>query len=381
MRILPFIALSLTAIRGVVAVCSCSDVAATALQCDPNDANCLCSSGNYLSIFNGCARARRGERCSEKDIEDATNAYNDACASLSSTSSAPTSTGEPTSTSSSTSVSTTSETTATSSSSTSSTDPTSSSTSSASMTPTNTVAASAAPRRPALSMGQIGGIVGGAAGLVVFTTLIIVFFTWRKYKKIDKVADAERNEEAKQFVEGGRQMRAASMSQMSDRLYSTQRPLSYALGEYNSNHHEPDDDTDGSPSNSLHGNYFNRFSGNHMDDSAQAFSNNSPSGGYFPPSSYRNSQRAVSVPAGPGGPMLPTASLSYEEYRSQAYDSREERSYLMQSQSGSSASSSSAPHRSVSAPMPNQNQAGRISRKPIGNSVSDRSSSQYYQQY
>ncbi|KAK6544334.1 hypothetical protein TWF694_001034 [Orbilia ellipsospora] len=383
MRIFPFIALGLTAIRGVVAVCSCSDIVAQALQCDPDDASCLCSSGNYLTIFNGCARARRGERCSNKDIQDATDAYNNACASLSSTSSAPTSTSEPTSTSSPTSSSTTTSpttTTTTSLSSSSSTPSTSSSASSStSMGPTNTAAATAAGSKPALSTGQIGGVVGGAAGLIVFTTLVIVWFTYRKYKKIDKVADVERIEEVEKFMEGGRQMRAASMSQTSDRLYSTQRPLSYALGEYNSNHHEPEeDDSDNSASNSLQGNYFNRFSGNHMDDSAQAFSNNSPSGGYFPPSSYRNSQRAVSVPAGPGGPMLPTASLSYEEYRNQAYDRREERSYLMQSPSSSSASSS-APHRSVSAPMPNQNQGARISRKPIGNSLSDRSSSNYYQ--
>ncbi|KAF3930445.1 hypothetical protein ABW20_dc0105621 [Dactylellina cionopaga] len=377
MRIFTFLALGLTAIQGVSAICNCPQIAAQAVNCDLNDSECLCGSNNYLDVLSSCSRLRRGENCSDRDIEDARNSYVRAClASNSETTSASSSTSEPSSTSSSSSAtSTTSEPSSTTSASTSASSTSStSSTETATMTPTNTPVSSASrgSSRPALTTAQIGGVVGGSVGLVLTLIVMAVLYSCRRYKKKDKKADALRNVEAQKFMEGGRQMRAASMSQMSDRLYSTRRPLSYALGEYDSSRadvdHQDADDSDSTPPNSVQGSYFNRFSGNHLEDSTQAFLS-SPSA-YYPPSSFRNSQRAVSVPnQTPGGPMLPTASLSYEEYRSQ--ESPGERSSLISEQSGSS-----TPHRSVSAPMPPQS---RISRKPInGNSLNERTSSSSY---
>ncbi|EPS36725.1 hypothetical protein H072_9728 [Dactylellina haptotyla CBS 200.50] len=370
MRISAYFALGLAALQGVSAVCNCEEIAATSLACDLNDAVCICGAGNFLDIVESCARVRRGERCSNRDLQNARNNFDQLC-STSSTTSAPSSTSEPTSTTSSSAPTT--ESTSESSTTESPTASTTSSTSSTStMSPTNTAASSASSNKPVLTTAQIGGIAGGAAGLVVILVFLAVFCTFRKYKKIDKKEEVERHHEVEQFMEGGRQMRAASMSHMSDRLYSTNRPLSHALGEYDSTRYDAEEENDISAQSSISGgSYFNRFSGNHLEDSTQAFSNTSPQG-YFPPSSYRNSQRAVSVPSGPGGPMLPTASLSYEEYRNQAYESSGERSYLMSDQ-GQMASS--APHRSVSAPMPNQ---ARISRKPIGNSVNERNSQGSY---
>ncbi|RVD84360.1 uncharacterized protein DFL_006112 [Arthrobotrys flagrans] len=245
------------------------------------------------------------------------------------------------------------------------------------MSPTNTAAASGSNNsNSGLTTAQIGGIAGGSAGFILIVVFLAIFFKFRTYKKIDKKEDAERKIEAEIFMDGGRQMRAASLAHASDRLYSTQRPLSHALGEYDSTRYEADDDDDDdqSPNSNTSGNYFNRFSGNHVDDSASAFSGGSPQG-YHPPSSFRDSQRSSSVPMyGPGGPPLPTASLTYEQYRNQAQESSGERSSLMP---GQSQTGSLTPHRSVSAPTA-QMQMPRISRRPVGSSLNNRSTSGSY---
>ncbi|KAF3219355.1 hypothetical protein TWF191_007902 [Orbilia oligospora] len=379
MRIFTLLAVALTALQGVAAVCTCPEIAAQAFECDLDDTECICGAENYLEVLNSCSRFRRGQDCSERDIQRATDSYNRQCAGESSTTSAaPSSTSQPPISTSSTSGPTTTDepTSSTSASSSSSSLPSSSSsyspTSSVSsttiMSPTNTAAASGSNNsNSGLTTAQIGGIAGGSAGFILIVAFLAIFFKFRMYKKIDKKEDAERNVEAEKFMDGGRQMRAASLALASDRLYSTQRPLSHALGEYDSSRYEADDG-DQSPNGSTTGNYFNRFSGNHVEDSASAFSGSSPQG-YHPPPSFRNSQRSSSVPMhSPGGQPYPTASLSYEEYRSQAPESSGERSSLMsqQSQPGNP-----TPHRSVSAPL-GQMQMPRISRRPVGSSLNGR---------
>ncbi|KAK6495373.1 hypothetical protein TWF481_003396 [Arthrobotrys musiformis] len=377
MRILTLFAVTLTALQGVAAVCDCPNIAAQTFGCDEDDTECLCDAENYLEVLNSCARFRRGQDCSDREIQRATNAFNRVCSSESSTTSTARSS---TIQSTSTSISSSSEPTTTSAPASSTSAPSSSSlssssasstTSEATMTPTNTAApAGSNNSKSGLTTAQIGGIAGGSAGLILIVAFLLIFFKFRTYKKIDKKQDAERNVEAEKFMDGGRQMRAASLAHGSDRLYSTSRPLSHALGEYDSSRYQAEDDDDESPNSNTSGNYFNRFSGNHVDDSTSAFSGNSPQG-YNPPSSFRNSQRSSSVPMyGPGGPPLPTASLSYEEYRSQGG----ERSSLM---SGQSQTGSTTPHRSVSAPTA-QMQLPRISRRPVGSSLNDRSTSDSY---
>lgn len=179
-----------------------------------------------------------------------------------------------------------------------------------------------------------------------------------------------REVDAEGFIEGGRQLRAKSMTlNANDRLYSTQRPLSYALGEYDSSnyrdhgddHHPQTRGMDETPSGAAAaGGYFNRFSGNYVDDSSQAFSTtsynkNTQPQGYAADSSYQQARRSVSIPS--GGLVYPTASLSYEQYRNQARDSAGERTSLIEEES-------IVPQRSVSAPVPQ-----RISRKPIGGTI------------
>ncbi|EWC48438.1 hypothetical protein DRE_02207 [Drechslerella stenobrocha 248] len=351
MRILTVLSLTLAVLQGASAACNCPDIAARASNCDPQDSTCVCAATSYLTALISCSRFRRDENCSDQDLADATDDYNNLCRSLTTTSADSTPTSSLTEDSqftttldpASTTVSTTRR---ISSSRTTST--------TATRTPTNMAAASNS--QPVLTTAQIGGIAGGGAGFLIILTLFLVLFcTHRKYKKRDKKEEAERGVEAEKFVEGGRQMRAASMVPISDRLYSTQRPLSYALGEYDSSRYDGGEHREGvpesTPPDSLHGNYFSRFSGSHVEDSAQAFANN-PRGSYHPPSSYQNSRRSISVNThSPDRPKPPTASLSYEEYRNPHTDPVEEQSSLIGS-----------PHRSVSAPQ-------RFSRKPVGNSV------------
>ncbi|KAK6515551.1 hypothetical protein TWF506_007881 [Arthrobotrys conoides] len=377
MRIFTLLAVALTALQGVTAVCTCPEIAAQTFECDLDDTECICGAESFLEVLNSCSRFRRGQECSERDIQRATDSYNSRCASESSTTSAaPSSTSQPPRSTSSTSGPTTTDeptsSTSAPSSSSSSSSSTSSVSSSTTMSTTNTAAASGSNNsNSGLTTAQIGGIAGGSAGFVLIVAFLAIFFKFRMYKKIDKKEDAERNVEAEKFMDGGRQMRAASMAHASDRLYSTQRPLSHALGEYDSSRYEAEDDDQSPDSSSTSGNYFNRFSGNHVDDSADAFSGSSPQG-YHPPSSFRNSQRSSSVPMhGPGGPPYPTASLSYEEYRSQTQEPSGERSSLMP---GQSQPGHTTPHRSVSAPL-GQIQMPRISRRPVGSSLNDRSTS------
>ncbi|KAK6363717.1 hypothetical protein TWF730_001135 [Orbilia blumenaviensis] len=371
MRIFTLFAVTLTALQGVAAVCNCPEIAAQTFDCALDDLDCLCGAENYIEVLNSCARFRRGEVCSERDLQRATESYNQACSiEPSTTSAASSSTSQPPSSSSTSELTTTRE----SASSTSEPSSTSSSVSSTeTMTPTNTAApVGSNGGNSGLTTAQIGGIAGGSAAFILLLAFLAIFFKFRTYKKIDKKEDVERNVEAEKFMDGGRQMRAASLAHGSDRLYSTQRPLSHALGEYDSTRYDGEDDEDQSPDSNTSGNYFNRFSGNHVEDSSSAFSTGSPQG-YNPPSSYRNSQRSSSVPMyGPGGPSLPTASLSYEEYRSQAQESSGERSGLMSEQQQQSAAPT--PHRSVSAPTAQLN-LPRISRRPVGSSINDRSTS------
>ncbi|KAF3918525.1 hypothetical protein ABW21_db0207617 [Orbilia brochopaga] len=374
MRLTTALTLTLAVIRGASAVCDCPDIAAQSANCDPQDSACLCAATSYMTALITCAKFRKGEDCSDQDLADATNAYNNLCSSLSTTSSDPatsttTTSSDSTSTSDPTSSTDSDISTTTSASSAGKTTSSRTSTSSASrMAPTDETAASTSNNnQPVLTKAQIGGIAGGGAGLVLVVILITVYFTWRKYHKKDKKIEAERGVEAEKFVEGGRRMRAASMTLVSDRLYSTQRPLSYALGEYDSSAYEAHEGQqrgretpDSTPPDSIHGNYFNRFSGSHVEDSAQAFINNNPQRSHYgPPSSYTNTnnRRSLSVNTSPAAERsthtLPTASLSYEDYRNPHTDMppAEEQSSLMGS-----------PHRSASAPQ-------RISRKPVGGSV------------
>ncbi|KAK6356470.1 hypothetical protein TWF718_000829 [Orbilia javanica] len=379
MRIFTLLAVGLTALQGVAAVCECPQIAADTVDCDLDDSECLCST-NFVEVLTACSRFRRGQNCSERDLQREIDSYDSQCAVESSTTSAaPSSTSQSSRTSSTSEPTTTSErASSTSSSPTSSSSLSSQSTSSTTMSPTNTsvAAGSSGNSGSGLTTAQIGGIAGGCAGFILIVAFLAIFFKFRNYKKIDKKEDAERNAEAEKFMDGGRQMRAASLVHGSDRLYSTQRPLSHALGEYDSSRYEAEDEDedDQSPNSNTSGNYFNRFSGNHVEDSAGAFSGGSPQS-HNPPSSFRNSLRSSSVPMyGPGGPPLPTASLSYEQYRSQAQGPSGEASSLVP---GQSPTGNPAPHRSVSAPT-SQMQMPRISRRPVGSSLNDRSTSDSY---
>ncbi|KAF3932268.1 hypothetical protein ABW19_dt0203327 [Dactylella cylindrospora] len=384
MRIYSILAFGLVALRTVAAECECLERAANAVNCDVDDESCLCDSGSdYIEALNTCSQFSIND-CTDRELNQARSDFARACLREETTTTARSSTRTTSTRESST---TTSSSRTTSSPATTTTESSTSASSTAAATstasPTNTAAPSSGGGGSKLSTAQIGGIAGGAAGAIVLLILLTVFCTMRKYKKIDKKEEVERAENADKFIEGGRQFRAVSMTlNPNDRLYSTQRPLSYALGEYNSSRydgdreHSPDGfgrhlSPDDTPINSTTGGYFNRFSGNYVEDSSQAFENRN-SQGYNPPSGYgRGGQRAASVPS--GGPVIPTASLSYEEYRNRAHDNAGERTSLIIDDNAST--SSSAPHRSVSAPM-----SQRISRKPIVPSASpiEPSGSNYY---
>ncbi|KAF3902349.1 hypothetical protein AA313_de0206633 [Arthrobotrys entomopaga] len=272
-----FLVLGLTAIHKSLGFCDCSNIAALTLNCAPTDSACICNSGNYLTVFNSCS-----ETCSDEEKKHVTDIYNSACKRTPSTTSvftrksattsvhirtnAPTSvpiamkiatTSISTKKSVTTSISTKKSATTSTSSSLHSTitsssfittstkktkkvAPTSSPSSAALASPSKTILPNTAPTnivntRPILSNKQIGGIAGGVAGLIIIAIISGLLLAHKKFKAAEKKADVERDVEVKDFVEGGRRLRAASTSSyVSDRMYSLRKPLSYTLGEYNS---------------------------------------------------------------------------------------------------------------------------------------------------
>jgi len=228
--------------HNVAAVCTCPDQVAKAVQCkSTTDFACLCTS-TYAFDLQTCFAS--GSSCSDSDEQAATKSYYAGCSQVNEKEPVPTISR---SSRSSTTVTTSTE---SSSSSTSSSASTTSATESASVTdaaaqqtttpttPTNPPDEMDMMRRKLKNYKLIGGIVGGVMGLIIIVLAISIFFLIRHFrqKMIEEKKKAE--EEASHFIQEGFRNPSPANHPSAKRVYSLQRPLSYALGEYNSSEHE-----------------------------------------------------------------------------------------------------------------------------------------------